>query len=158
MSDQLYQVSDLAGRKRREFLNAAKADGASLRDTDGSVLVMTSATRMTATSEASAAVTMIFAAEAALARTASPNPVELGGLAWLAEFDEEDRREALRELRQAVVTALTSADPTPLRDALHAWETTARVMRDDARHQSLTAVPGDDEFIEASIPTAVAHG
>lgn len=154
--DRLYQVSDLAGARRREFLDAAKRQSASLRDTDGSVLVMTTAARMAATSEATATVTMIFAAEAALARTPHPEPVELGGLAWLVDFDADDRREALAELRGAVVAAITTDDPRPLRDTLDGWETTARVMRDRRRRGALLAVPGDDEFVEVHGP-AVAN-
>lgn len=157
VSDVLYQVSDLAGARRREFLDAAKRRPVALRDTDGSVLVMTTAARIASAAEASAAVTMIFAAEAALARTGDPQPVELGGLAWLADFDDADRKEALAELRTAVVVALTTEDPLPLRDALAAWETTARVMRDDARRVALVGVPSDD-FVTASAPGGTDGG
>jgi hypothetical protein len=40
--DRVFQVSDLAGSKRREFVDLAKRGNARLRDTDGTPLVMLS--------------------------------------------------------------------------------------------------------------------
>ncbi|NKX90649.1 hypothetical protein [Nocardia coubleae] len=148
----MYQVSDLAGARRREFLDEAKRSSASLRDTDGSVLIMLAAQRIAALHEAVAVTTQLFTAEAVLARTATPEPVELGGLAWLAEFDPDDRAEALAEIRNAVVLTVASEDPAPLREALHAWVTTAAVMRDSARRAVHIGSPQDSEFVEVEPP------
>ncbi|MBF6099554.1 hypothetical protein [Nocardia cyriacigeorgica] len=148
----MFQVSDLAGARRREFLDEAKRSSASLRDTDGSVLVMLAAQRIAALHEAAAVTQQLFAAEAVLARTDSPTPVELGGLAWLSEFDADDRAEALEEIRNAVVLALTSEDPTPLREALHAWVTTASVMRDPMRRAVHTGQTDESDFVEVDAP------
>lgn len=148
----MFQVSDLAGARRREFLDAAKHDGASLRDTDGSVLVMLAARRVAALSEASSAAVQLFAAEAALTSSEPVTPASLGALAWLAEFDDDDRREALAEIRDAVALAVAHADPEPLRETLHAWQTTAAVMRDPLRRAVLTSSPDDADFTEAAEP------
>ncbi len=148
----MYQVSDLAGARRREFLDEAKQSSASLRDTDGSVLVMLAAQRIAAVTEAAAVTTQIFAAEAVLARTGEPTPVELGGLAWLAEFDSDDRAEALDEIRNAVVLTISSEDPTPLREALHAWVTTAAVMRDPLRRAVHVEPGADSDYVEVGEP------
>lgn len=148
----VYQVSDLAGARRREFLDEAKRDSAALRDTDGSMLVMLAAKRIAALTEATAVVTQLFAAEATLARTDTPTPVELGGLAWLAEFDREDRAEAIAELRNALVLTMTAEDPAPLREVLHAWATTAAVMRDPLRRAVHTEPTDDGDFLEVAPP------
>ncbi|MFC3964231.1 hypothetical protein [Nocardia jiangsuensis] len=148
----MFQVSDLAGARRREFLDEAKQDSASLRDTDGSVLVMLAARRVAALREAASVATLLFAVEAVLARTDKPTPVELGGLAWLAEFDTDDRAEALSEIRNAVALTVASEDPAPLREVLHAWAATASVMRDPARRAIHTAPADELEFSEVEAP------
>ncbi|MGW4631814.1 hypothetical protein [Nocardia sp. NPDC004415] len=148
----MYQVSDLAGARRREFLDEAKRSSASLRDTDGSVLIMLAAQRITALHEAAAVTTQLFAVEAVLARTSSPSPVELGGLAWLAEFDADDRAEALAEIRNAVVMTVASEDPAPLREVLHAWVTTAAVMRDETRRAVHLGSAPESDFVEVDAP------
>lgn len=148
----MFQVSDLAGARRREFLDEAKRSSASLRDTDGSVLVMLDARRIAALHEAAAVVSQLFAAEAVLARTDTPAPVELGGLAWLADFDSDDRAEALAEIRNAVVLAVASEDPDPLREVLHAWVTTAGGMRDSVRRAVHTGSADDSDFVEVDPP------
>jgi hypothetical protein len=75
-----------------------------------------------------------------------------GGPAWLAEFDPDDRAEALSEIRNAVVLTMISEDPDPLRNVLHAWATTAAVMRDPLRRDVHTG-PGDEfDYIEPDPP------
>lgn len=148
----MFQVSDLAGARRREFLDEAKQACASLRDTDGSVLVMLAARRIAALREAAAIATQLFAVEAVLARTDAPTPLELGGLAWLAEFDADDRAEALTEIRNALALTVAAEDPEPLREALHAWATTASVMRDPMRRAVHTSAPEDADFADAPEP------
>lgn len=142
----MFQVSDLAGSRRREFLDEAKAGSAALRDTDGSVLVMLAARRIAALQEAASAIALLFVAEAAVARTETPVATDFGGFAWLTEFDPDDRAEALAEIRNAIVTTLSSEDATPLRETLHAWATTASVMRDPLRRAVFTGQFGDEDF------------
>ncbi|MEU4315085.1 hypothetical protein [Nocardia sp. NPDC024068] len=148
----MFQVSDLAGARRREFLDEAKSSSASLRDTDGSVLVMLAAQRIAALNEAAAVVMQLFTAEAVLARTDTPTPVELGGLGWLAEFDRDDRAEALAEIRNALVLTVSSEDPAPLREALHAWVTTAAVMRNPVRRAIHANAAEESDFVEVDSP------
>ncbi|WP_328390299.1 hypothetical protein [Nocardia sp. NBC_00416] len=154
----MFQVSDLAGARRREFLDEAKRSSASLRDTDGSVLIMFEAQRIAALREAAATITQLFSAEAVLARTDAPTPVELGGLAWLSEFDPDDRAEALAEIRNAVVLTVTSEDPHPLREVLHAWATTASVMRDPMRRAVHIAPADESDYTEVDAPQQRTDG
>ncbi len=152
MTQTLFKVSDLAGSRRREFLDEAKAGSASLRDTDGSVLTMIAAEKIAALQEAGSAASMVFSAEAALARTKTPSAVELGGFAWLTEFDEEDRAEALAEIRNAVVVTVSTHDATMLRETLHGWITTAKVLHDPLRRAVLTGPLEESDFVEAAAP------
>lgn len=154
MAKTLFQVSDLAGSRRREFLDEAKTGSASLRDTDGSVLTMVAAERIAALQEAGSAASMVFSVEAALTRSANPSAVELGGFAWLTEFDAEDRAEALAEIRNAVVIAVSTHDATTLRETLHGWITTANVLHDPLRRAILTGQSDDADFVEVAAPTA----
>jgi hypothetical protein len=148
----IYQVSDLAGVRRREFLDEAKRSSASLRDTDGSVLVMLDARKIEALQEAGAAAAQVFAAEAVFARDDEPAPAQLGSLAWLAELDPDDRHEALAELRDAIALTYTTGNPAALRETVHAWTTTVEVMRDPMRRAIHTSSLGDD-YVEITEPT-----
>ncbi len=148
----MFQVSDLAGARRREFLDAAKHGEASPRDTDGAVLVMLTARRVAALTEASAVAVQLFAAEAALASGIKITPAALGSLAWLAEFDVDDRLKALEELRDSLALTVAQADPEPLRETLRAWQTTAAAMRDPLRRAIHNGRPGGDDFVDVPEP------
>lgn len=148
----IFQVSDLAGAARREFLDRAKRSGASLRDTDGTVLLMLPETEVSTLREILDLVVALVAAEARLAETDRPSPASLGRLSWLAEFDPDDRAEATAEIRSAIALAAAHRDTTPIRETLNAWITTAAAMRDPLRRAILTA-PGDQlDFEEVDAP------
>jgi len=150
----LFQVSDLAGGRRREFLDLAKRSTASLRDTDGCVLTMLPQHEVSYLRELADVAVALITAEAALARSPVPKPSELGSFAWLAEFDSDDRAIALGELRDALALAHSVHDTAPLHEVVRAWATTARVMRDPLRRAVFTASGGfGDDYIEVDEPT-----
>lgn len=151
-SAEVFQVSDLAGAGRRAFLDLAKRLGASLRDTDGTMLVMLPEAEVKTLREIQDVALALIAAEARLSETDNPSPASLGRLSWLAEFDADDRAEAIAELRDAVALAAAEQDTAPIRDSLRAWAVTAATMRDPLRRAVLTG-PGDDsEFVEVDAP------
>ncbi|MBF6348493.1 MULTISPECIES: hypothetical protein [Nocardia] len=80
------------------------------------------------------------------------NPVDLGDLAWLSEFDSDDQAEALTEIRNAAASTLASGDSGPLREVLHAWETTAAVMRDPVRRAVHAGAVEEPDFLEVDAP------
>jgi hypothetical protein len=82
----VFQASDLAGAKRREFLGAAREGGALLRDTDGFALTMVPLAQLEAVTEIAQAAVAALLALAALGR-GSTRPADLGQLAWLAAFE-----------------------------------------------------------------------
>jgi hypothetical protein len=75
-------------------------------------------------------------------------PAELGQLAWLAVFEDDDRAEFFDELRDALSVAESTRDATPVGTCLREWRTTARALSDPLAREIL-AGPGDDDYAEA---------
>ncbi len=146
----VFQASDLAGAKRREFLGAARQGGALLRDTDGFALTMVPLTQLEAITEVARTAVAALLALAALSRD-RVRPAELGQLAWLAAFDEDDRAEFFDELRDALSVAEATRDAAPVEACLREWRTTARALSDPLAREILTG-PGNDEYAEVIRP------
>jgi hypothetical protein len=150
ITNAVFQASDLAGAKRREFLGAAREGGALLRDTDGFALTMVPLAQLEAVTEIAQIAVAALLALAALGR-GSARPADLGQLAWLAAFDEDDRAEFFAELRDALSVAGATRDAGPVETCLREWRTTARALSDPLRRAILTA-PGDDDYAEVDRP------
>jgi hypothetical protein len=148
----VFQASDLAGAKRRAFLGAAREGGALLRDTDGLALMMLPLEQLQAITEVATTAVAALIAEAVFLRLPSPRPAELGEMAWLAAFDEEDRGDFFAELRDALSIATATRDAAPLDACLHAWRTTAKALSDPLRRDILIG-RGGDEYAEVAAPT-----
>jgi Family of unknown function (DUF6247) len=146
----VFQASDLAGARRREFLGAAREGGALLRDTDGFALTMVPLSQLEAITEVARTAVAALLATGALSR-GQARPAELGQLAWLAVFDEEDRAEFFDELRDALAVAEATRDAAPVERCLREWRTTARALSDPLAREILTG-PGDDEYAEVTRP------
>jgi hypothetical protein len=148
----VYQASDLAGAKRREFLGAAREGGAVLRDTDGFALTMVPLSQFEAVSEVARTAVAALVAVAKMAD--SPvRPADLGKLAWLAVFDEDDRTEFFADLRDALSLAEATRDASPIEKCLGGWRTTARALSDPLAREILTGA-GNDDYAEVSRPEA----
>ena len=137
----VFQASDLAGAKRREFLGAAR---------EGRALTKVPLAQLEAITEIAQVAVAALLALAALSRD-SVRPADLGQLAWLATFDGDDRAEFFEELRDALSVAEATRDATPVETCLRDWRTTARALSDALRHAILTA-PGDDDYAEVDRP------
>jgi hypothetical protein len=148
----VFQASDLAGAKRREFIGAAREGGALLRDTDGFALTMVPLAQLEAVTEIAQVAVAALLALAALGR-GSTRPADFGQLAWLAAFDEDDRAEFFEELRDALSVAEATRDAGPVETCLREWRMTARALSDPLRRAILTA-PGDDDYAEIDRPEA----
>jgi hypothetical protein len=146
----VFQASDLAGARRREFLGAAREGGALLRDTDGFALTMVPLSQLEAIAEVARTAVAALLAAAALGR-GQARPAELGQLAWLAAFDEDDRAEFFGELRDALAIAEATRDAAPVETCLREWRTTARALSDPLAREILTG-PGDDDYAEVIRP------
>ncbi len=146
----VFQASDLASGKRREFLGAAREGGALLRDTDGFALTMVPLAQLEAITEIAQVAVAALVALAAFGRGPA-RPADLGQLAWLTTFDEDDRAEFFAELRDALAVAEATRDAAPVEMCLRGWRTTARALSDPLRRAVLTA-PGDGEYAEVDRP------
>jgi hypothetical protein len=149
-TDVVFQASDLAGARRREFLSAARDGRALLRDTDGFALAMVPLADLEAVSEIGQAALTLLRAESGL-RRADAHASDLGPLAWLLVFDEDDRAQFVEELSDAITLADATRDPQPLRTCLRDWRTTAEALSDPARRLVLIGVP-DEDFVEVERP------
>jgi hypothetical protein len=150
MTTAVFQASDLAGSKRREFLGAARGGGALLRDTDGFALTMVPLAQLEAITEVASTAVAALLAESVLRRE-SARPAELGALAWLTVLDEDDRAEFFDELRDALSLASASLDAAPVERCLREWRTTASALSDSLRWDILTG-QGDGEYEEVTRP------
>ncbi len=151
MASAVFQASDLAGAKRREFLGAARKGGALLRDTDGFALTMVPLSQLEAITEVARTAVAALLAVARLSR-GRVRPAELGQFAWLAVFDDDDdRAEFFDELRDALAVAEATRDAGPVETCLRDWRTTARALADPLAREILTG-PGDEDYAEVTRP------
>ena len=146
MTSAVFQASDLAGAKRREFLAAAREGGALLRDTDGFALTMVPLAKLEAITEVARTAVGALLAVARLSRRPF-RPAELGQFAWLAAFEDDDRAEFFDELRDALAVAEATWDAAPVELVLREWRTTGRALEDPLAREILTA-PGDEDYAE----------
>lgn len=146
----VFQASDLAGTKRREFIGAAREGGALLRDTDGFALTMMPSAQLEAVAAVAGTAVAALQAEAVLQRGAV-RPAELGQLAWLTAFDADDRAEFFGELRDALSLSAATRDAGPLETCLHDWRVTAHALSDPLRREILTGA-GDGDYVEVGRP------
>ena len=150
MTTAVFQASDLAGAKRREFLGAARKGGALLRDTDGFALTMVPLSQLEAVTEVARTAVAALLAAAALSR-GQVRPAELGQFAWLTVFDDDDRAEFFSELRDALAVAEATRDAAAVETCLREWRITARALSDPLAREILTG-PGDDDYGEVTRP------
>lgn len=146
--DVIYQASDLA-TKRREFLDAARAGRAHIRDTDGTDLVTLRAHELKVLEELAYWSAQHRHLGRLLRDTDVPGVAQLGELAWLRAFDRDDLTSFLEELQDALIAASADRDTRVLRDAIHAWRVTAQQLEDPLRRSVLVARhnPGDFEQV-----------
>lgn len=146
----MFQASDLAGVRRREFLGAAREGGALLRDTDGFALTMLPLSQLEAIEEVARTAVAALVAVAKLAR-GPVRPADLGPLAWLTALDNDDRMEFFDELRDALSISETARDASPVETCLREWQTTARALSDPLARSVLTGT-GDEDYAEVARP------
>ena len=121
-----------------------------LRDTDGFALTMVPLAQLEAITEIAQVAVAALLALASFGRGPA-RPADLGQLAWLASFDEDDRAEFFEELRDALSVAAATRDAAPVETCLREWRTTAQALSDPLRRAVLTA-PGDDDYAEVDRP------
>lgn len=154
--DRVFQVSDLAGSKRREFVDLAKRGNARLRDIDGTPLVMLREAGLVQLEELSEALVGYLSLETVLDRRREDRqPTDFGNLAWASTLDESDLSELRDDLRAALAVAASQRDTAPVDTLLRDWRYTALDLADHRSGPILRGEYNDDDFVEA--PRPVLH-
>lgn len=150
--DVIYQASDLAGAKRREFLEAARSGRAHLRDTDGTDLVALKAHDLKVLEGLAYWSAQHRRLGRILRDSDVPSIAQLEQLAWLRVFDRDDLVTFLEELHDCLIAASADYDLGVIEEAVQAWRVTARQLDDPLRRSVLLARHDPDDFEEALRP------
>lgn len=149
----IYQASDL-NQRGRAILDTARHGFARVRDKDGFSLVMLPEEKLNALITIAKGVANLSTIEHALANFTSQHPdvYEYGEWTWLRVFDEEDLREFVHEMHEAMLVASREESPGFIEETLYRWRSTARALDDTLRRSILLGAPSDDDFIEITRP------
>ena len=152
-ADTIFQVSDLAGNKRVEFIDAAREGVARLRDRDGTSLVMLPESALRLLEQLSTWWEAYTRLDSLLRRTSGvPTARELGDLAWLRTFDRDDVEEFLVELNDALVAASADRSSEVLDRCIRDWRITARQLEDPLRRSVLLGTHSAEDLVEVDEP------
>ncbi|MEA3511719.1 MAG: hypothetical protein U9R51_09820 [Actinomycetota bacterium] len=134
-----YQVTDLA-RSHRAVVEAGRSDaGALIRDKDGVLLLLQRAED--AEKQERLVGLLIAYAEASLQLelpVGERSPLAYRSLAWIVRLDDDDQREMLSELLDAVAIAAAGGSVRGVDDLLIDWKATAEVAADPALASELS--------------------
>lgn len=152
-TDTIFQLTDLAGQRRTEFVEAARRGGARLRDKDGTSLLMLRESHVRVLEGLSEWASAYLRLERMFKRDVRPSITELGELAWLRVFDEEDQLTFLEELHDVLVAASADGSLRPVEDLVDDWRATAAQL-DDPLRRSVLHGPDltSDDLIDADRP------
>lgn len=147
--ERIYQASDLA-QKRREVIDAAKADGfAQIRDSDGVGLVLLPQGRFELLRALRDLLARFVALEATFERPAQERRVtDFGEFAWLTAFDADDQQEFRRELMGSLLQCLAMESVDPVEKCVRDWRTTARALSNEKSRRVLTGAGEADSAFE----------
>lgn len=149
----IYQASDLAS-KRTEILDAASNGRALIRDTKGQGLVLLPEETLEHLEQYSEWSIKLERLRRLLAYNRRPTVAELGDLAWLRVFDDDDLHEFCDELSEQLVACLADGDFADLNTLIRDWRVTAGQLEDPLRKRILLqAEANTDDFTPAKPPT-----
>ncbi|WP_439681776.1 hypothetical protein [Embleya sp. MST-111070] len=151
MNDAIFQASDLAN-KRTELLSAARSGVARVRDKDGTSLVMLPESQLLLLQSVSDWSRHLMRLTTLAEGVERPTVDQLGELAWLRAFDNEDLQEFVSDMKQCLVAAHADGDPQVLEDCLNDWRTTAKQLEDPLRRSVLLGRHEPSDFVSAPRP------
>lgn len=133
-----FQATDLQ-RKSREVLDAARtAQGALIRDKDGTNLLVLPAGRVSITEYLLAGQTAALRILRLTSEEPAADPLLYGDLGWLAGLPVDMQREFAWEYVQAL-QAIPSTGIDPVEDLIYDWQQTARIWGDEQLRAELTS-------------------
>lgn len=150
--DIIFQATDLAGAKRRDFLDAARSGRAHLRDTDGTDLVALRAQDLSVLDGLAYWSGQHRRLGRILRDVDVPTVSQLEDLAWLRAFDRDDVVAFLDELHDCLIAASADRDMDVLEEAINAWRVTAQQLEDPLRRSVLLARHDPSDFQDSVRP------
>lgn len=154
IKDVIYQASDLAGTKRRDFLRDARNGGARLRDKDGSSLLFLPESEVDALKAIAYWSKQHLRLNRLLEDGVNPTASALGDLAWLRVFNRQDLLEFRDELYEVLIAAISDEATPALDECVQAWKVTARQLQDPLRRAVLVGAHEANEYVEVTtLPT-----
>lgn len=152
MPQETYQSSDLAGAKRTQFIQEARSGRARLRDKDGLTLIMLPERDLEVLDQFAFWSQVQQRISAMVSRNVPPTVAELGDLAWLRVFDNEDLQSFADELHAALISGLADRDAGIIIEIVDEWRLTARQFEDPLRRAVLLEKFQIGNFEEAPEP------
>lgn len=153
-----YLPSDLQ-RRYRLILDEAKAGQARLRDLDGTNILVLPEREVEVLRRIGAAAANLAALErlAEISSARQAEVAEYGEWSWLRVFDEEDLREFVRDVREAIVVGVREGSSELLDEQLRAWRVTAEQAEDPLFATILKGGFSEDDYVEVHHP-CIAEG
>lgn len=152
MESVIFQASDLA-KERTRVLTAARAGRAVVRDKDGTGLVMLPESDLAVLEGFAHWSQILQRLDALVASDREVRVAELGDLAWLRVFDNDDRRAFSEELHDALIAGLADGDLDVAQETVRAWKVTARQLEDPLRRSVLLGVGDPADFVAVEEPS-----
>lgn len=152
MPQETYQSSDLAGAKRTQFIQEARAGRARLRDKDGVTLIMLPEHDLEVLDQFALWSQVQQRISSMVSRDSRPTVAELGDLAWLRVFDNEDLESFSNDLHTALISGLADRDSSVIKEIVDDWRVSARQLEDPLRKSVLLDQFQIGDFEEAQAP------
>ena len=134
-----YQATDLA-RHHREVIDAARAGRALVRDKDGTALILALAADVERSDEiARLALELVRARQTFTLPDELRSPAAYGDLAWVSVLPDDDQRQFLDELTEALLVAASGTSLRPVELLVGDWRATAEAWANPDTRESLLA-------------------
>lgn len=154
VTDKVYQPTDL--RRDRDFIDAARAGCARLRDTDGASYILLPEMRVGCMQTELATLRQlmditraVFVITDAWKHNHDVRAVIGGGpWPWLVDFDDDDLHEFLHDTVHAVMQGIVDKESAAAERVIESWRESARALADPDRLAALTAPIVMDDFEE----------
>jgi len=149
----VFQATDLS-QHSSEVLDTARAGEARVRDKDGHSFLVLPEQRVRVLAAVGEAAVNLVALEQALGVAPDDRPRPYSGdWTWLRHLDDDDLREFISNVRDALLAADREQSPAPVEDILYRWRVTAEELADPDRRPILLRLDDlrDEDFVDLTI-------
>jgi len=151
IQERIYQTSDLAGRGRKEFIEAAQRGPTTLRTPEGESLVMLPAATLDHLARLRDYALNFLMLDNAMSRAvADRRSADFGAWAFVESLDEDQLDEFRSDMNAALVHAGGGEDLSIVESELAAWRLTARTMADPVARSILMGEAVNADWSDAT--------